>query len=557
MFKKSTQATQIDIFTTQSSNLAGKTLKLYENKEGWHNVFREQITMRIDETIFAPLYNSKKGAPNYPTRTLVAMMILKYADGISDEKLFENCRFNMLTRSALGFVNVDEPVPTESTYYLFRKKINDYAEAGNENLFTKVFAQVTKEHCVEFEVSGKRVRMDSKLMGSNIMWLSRYELVHETLRLFYKKIKKQNTIPISITDKLDELLKLDGNKVTYICSSNEVHERLLTLGSIIQQIIALFDKRNLKIYNTLVRVFQEQFIVNEEGEVALRNKKDISAKSVQSPHDTDCDYRNKDGNKVKGFSHNLTESCDDDDGKLNLIGDITTNVVGKSDVDMLQPSIENSQDVFTDKPKFVHADGAYHSPENQKYCKRNSIKLHLHAIQGAKGRYEFEKIDDEITVWDTVLKQYIKAVKITTKELTVKWRVKTEKGYRYFTLGAIDAFFLRKEIEETPIETLQKRNNVEASIFQLGYHFPNNKSRFRGLEKNQMWVTMRCLWVNFVRIFKFLKKAASVLFFELKKTAVIHLMCLIYRNLTLAQRIIMRCYEIREITHLTVSKKND
>ena len=29
--------------------------------------------------------------------------------------------------------------------------------------------------------------MDSKLLGSNIAWYTRYELVHETLRLFIKE----------------------------------------------------------------------------------------------------------------------------------------------------------------------------------------------------------------------------------------------------------------------------------------------------------------------------------------------------------------------------------
>ena len=30
-------------------------------------------------------------------------------------------------------------------------------------------------------ISGKAVRMDSKLISSNIAWFSRYEIIHETL----------------------------------------------------------------------------------------------------------------------------------------------------------------------------------------------------------------------------------------------------------------------------------------------------------------------------------------------------------------------------------------
>jgi len=72
-------------------------------------------------------------------------------------------------------------------------------------------------------------------------------------------------------------------------------------------------------YLTLQKVFNEQFKVDENKIVVGREKEDISAKSIQSPHDTDCHYRNKDGNKVKGYSINITESCDEGDG-LNLIG---------------------------------------------------------------------------------------------------------------------------------------------------------------------------------------------------------------------------------------------
>ena len=53
---------------------------------------------------------------------------------------------------------------------------------------------------------------------------------------------------------------------------------------------------------------------------------------------------------------------------------------------------------------------------------------------------------------------------------------------------------------------MQKRNNVEASIFQLGYHYSNAKSRYRGLIKHQMWANMRCLWVNFVRVLNYINK---------------------------------------------------
>jgi len=514
MFKKSSESGQLNIFTSPKSLFSGNSLKMYENEQSWHNQFRNQVTMRIDEKIFRPLYCEDNGTPNAPVRVLVAMMVLKEADGLSDQKIFENCRFNLLVRSAIGLHNADDALPTESTYYLFRKRIQDYAKAKNENLFETAFAQITKGQCAEFEVSGKRIRMDSKLLGSNIAWLSRYELIHEALSLFYNEIKQSGQLDKATQDRLDDLLKLEGNKIVYICSSEEVKSRLQELGELIYKILPLFSPSSGVYYQTLQRVFNEQYRVDKKKVVVAREKEEISAKSVQSPHDTDCHYRNKDDQKMKGYSINITESCDEDK-PLNLIGHVDVRKASTSDVDFLQDDIAKAQEVFPDKIEAAHADGAYHSPDNQQFCKDNQIDLYLHAIQGAKGRYQFNFSEDgELSIFDTIENKIIEYLNVICKNDIEKWRIKTEKGYRYFTQKDVDGYLIRKQIAETPIEILQFRNNVEATIFQLGYHYPNAKSRYRGEIKHQMWANIRCLWVNFVRILKYTKQLCQrTLFF--------------------------------------------
>jgi len=438
------------------------------------------------------------------------MMILKEAEGLSDQKLFENCRFNMLTRSAIGLLNANAPIPTDSTYYLFRKRIMDYAHAGNANLLEVAFAQVTKGQCMDFEVSGKRIRMDSKLLGSNIAWLSRYELIHETLRLFYNGIKQSRMCGIeqATIESLDDLLELEGYKVVYTCSGDEVKLRLQKLGELIYHILPLFSNSGAADYQTLKRVFNEQFSVEENSIVIAKKNEEITAQSVQSPHDTDCTYRNKDGNKVKGYSINIAESSDDGD-VLNLIGNVDVRVVSTSDLDFFQDDTNKVQDVFTSKIEAAHVDGAYHSPDKQQYCRDNSIELHLHAITGPKGRYDLLFSDDKLSVTDTLTNGVIESRKLTNKEGIVRWRIKTgsdRNDYRYFDQKDIDTCLIRRKITETPIEILQKRNNVEATVFQVGYHYPNDKSRYRGLIKHQMWANIRCFWVNFVRIVNFTAK---------------------------------------------------
>jgi hypothetical protein len=513
MFKKSAEAIQINIFTSPTALFSGNALKFYENKTAWHNLFRQQVTMRIDEGIFSPLYCNNNGTPTTHIRTLVAMMILKEGDGLSDSKLFESCRFNMLTRSALGLLNVDDLVPTESTYYLFRKNIYDYANMGNENLFDTVFAQITKNQCLDLEVSGKRVRMDSKLLGSNIAWLSRYEIIHETFRLFYKEVNESGKIDVTTKEKLDSLLQFEGNKVIYTCTTEEVKTKLQELGELIYKILPLFSTISSAYYEILKRVFYEQFNVDENKLVVGRRNDEISAQSVQSPHDTTCTYRDKDGNKIKGFSINAIESCDDEKD-LNLIGRVDVRTVSTSDVDFFEDAIEEAQEVFPDKIENIHVDGAYHSHSNQLFCQDNKMNLYLHAIQGAKGRFQFFLMENgEYSIMDTQTNKLMAATKFISKNDITKWRITVDKKYRYFTQQYIDNCLIRRNIDDTPVETLQKRNNVEATVFQLGFHYPNDKSRYRGLIKHQMWANMRALWVNFVRIAKFIEQICQITFF--------------------------------------------
>ncbi len=506
MFRKSNKSLQQNLFTSGSSILSGKSLKVYGDKEEWHNQFREYVTMRIDEDIFRPLYNKKgKGAPNYPIRVLVSMMILKESQGISDEKLFEDCRFNLLIRSALGLTNIDSPLPTESTYYLFRKNVNDYARETGINLFEECFSVLTKNQCEEFNISGKRIRMDSKLLGSNIAWLSRYELVHETLSLFYKQIKGTKDLDKNIVDKLDDYLSVKGNKIIYTHSRDEVCTRLGELGKLIYKILQISQFESEKHYATLQQIFNEQFEVCGPEDVKQREKEQVSASSIQSPHDTDCTYRNKDGNQKKGYSINLTESCGEDN-KLNLISDVKVDTANTADNAFFQGSVKRSQKVFTEETEFIHADGAYHRPDNQAFCKEIRAKLYLSAIQGARGKYGFRYKDDgelEVRILETG--ELIKTRKTIGRNGIEKWVIKDGKNYRYFLQKQINNGLIRDNIEETPEEEFYFRNNVEATIFQMGYHYPNDKSRYRGLVKHQMWVNIRCLWVNFVRISNYLK----------------------------------------------------
>ena len=526
MFRNSDKHSQLNLLSTPTSFLTGTSLREYEDNKGWHNQFYTQVTQRIDEELFRPLFCKDNGAPNSSIRVLVGMMILKEGQGLSDAKLFEECRFNLLTRRSLGLFNMDDSLPAISTYYLLRKRIVEWEKAGNDNLIEKAFAQVTNSQAIEFQVNGKKIRMDSKLLGSNIAWYSRYELVHETLRQAYPSIRSsvsQISLSASELQLLESIMDESGDKVVFRSSKEEVESKMAVMGRLIYNIIRSMNDPLSEAMQTLCRVFHDQYqcIEDEDGKdngndrarsVLPRSKEEISAQSVQSPHDTECHYRNKDGNQVKGYSVNLTETCDDSQA-LNLITNVLVDVVSTADCAFLQPAIEATQAVITQQIETVNADGAYNSVHNQDYCKGESIDLIVSAIQGKPSRYDLSLDEDGgLTVIDLQTNEIIHSRKIESRKNNdqPKWCIKNDKGKnRYFTQKEIDSCLLRKQTAARTQAELNVRNNVEAAIFQLGYHYPNDKSRYRGLSKHKIWANVRCLWINFVRIINFIARSGS------------------------------------------------
>jgi len=184
------------------------------------------------------------------------------------------------------------------------------------------------------------------------------------------------------------LLSETGNKVIYRCSGEEVKIRLIDLGVLTYRLLSVFEGSSQEHFVTLSKLFKEQFEISEQKTIIPKLKECNSADSIQSPHDTDCNYRNKDGNQVKGYSVNVTESCDKDG--LNLISGVEVKKAGAADNAFLESSVIRAEEVFRDPVKKVHADGAYHSLSNQEFVSGKNAEFILNAIQGAKGRYDLE-----------------------------------------------------------------------------------------------------------------------------------------------------------------------
>jgi len=163
-------------------------------------------------------------------------------------------------------------------------------------------------------------------------------------------------------------------------------------------------------------------------------------------------------------------------------------------------------------------------------------------IQGAESKYDLELTSEGLLVTDTYTGEQMKAVLVKKQKNSKedRWRIKTPTSYYYFSQQAIRASHMRREMKERPVEESRKRNNVEATIFQLSYTLRNNKSKYRSLIKQKTWTFCRCLWINLVRIINFTKQTCQRTFVMAEKPCLLTFLTLL---LTIWRRIIQKMIE--------------
>jgi len=290
--------------------------------------------------------------------------------------------------------------------------------------------------------------------------------------------------------------------LVYKMNNASVSDILLQIGFLLRNMVFLYKDSDICDYSMLSSLYSEQYTFEEgDDNIILKPSKDISSDSIQSPHDLDCSYRKKGDKKLSGYSVNLTETVSD--SGLDLILDVGLERASFSDTDFLAASVCNVDNLLEEdnKIKEVYTDGAYHSEDNDSFCETNKIK-HIHTgMQGSRGHYEFLWSDDGILFVKNLHSglSYIGEEYLSSNG-ELKYKIKEDSKYHYFSNKQIDCYFKRLEIEHLPNEVRNRRNNVEASIFQLAYFCRKDKVKYRGILRVKLWAIARCMWINLVRI---------------------------------------------------------
>ena len=519
---KSTGNSQLDLFHSFDRELSSRGLTKLNDETSWFNVFHREFVNRIDEQPYSVLFHDRMGRPNASIRELIGMMVLKEGSGWSDAQLFEQCSLNIGVMKALGLNSITEETPGSTAYYDLRYRMKDHFASTAEDLLEDTFAQVTSEQVIEFEVGGSMVRMDSKLIQSNITKSNR---VHMIMEAVYVTIRDMSIQPLEkvLTDAqyttVCTLREHGSSHICYTLTQSGRESMLEDLGYIIKGLIHL---EMIDAQSILYRIFKEQYheddINTDEGgvdedQIQLKAPDEVTSGSVQSIHDPEAAYRKKGKGehtqKVQGYHSNITETCAEDD-KPNLITDVDTTPANVCEDEMLIRSTQRSQEVLGQDNKIDQTitDGGYYSPANVlAFATQDTPELRMPKIKGNERVYRVEKCETsgEYIVYD---KKTGEKCEVTFSKRSNKYKVKRkkDKNSRYFTADQLKAYIATQEIEQgTTDEHYNIRANVESTIHQTFHRLKNRqKIVYRGIVKCHWYVLSRALWVNIARITKYI-----------------------------------------------------
>lgn len=517
MFRKNDGHIEQDIFGGDPFALANEFKRLEKSK---YYYFYETIFCNIDEELFAPLYCEDNGRPNAPANILVSAIILKEKYNWSYVELIEQVRNNLAIRTALGLFSLGTSPFNEQTIFNFMNRLHKYEKSNNINLFNEVFKSLTMRQLQKLKLKTGIARTDSFMVDSNIRSYGRLELLIEVLLRFYRVFSDADKA--LFVERYTEYEKRGAQHYIYEIAGSDLpheHSQIAEAYYWIKSIIA--DRyKTTEEYKIFVRVYEEQFKIDENEKLILRDKTEVTSDSLQSPDDPDATYRNKRNEKFHGEIVSVTETADPENA-LNIIVDIGITHNNVDDSKILNDRLPEIKEIIPDLEE-IHFDGGYASADNDKVMQEMNIAQVQTAVRGNKEKVEMkvELIENDgfelscpagqkVTIEKTK-KRYKACFDVDIcEQCSHKDDCPAYKAKKKGTFYLSNEYILRKlrinNIMQLPLDRRKLRANVEATMHEFTYHTRGHKLKVRGAFKSSLFVYATAIAINFGRIFRYIQ----------------------------------------------------
>jgi len=221
--------------------------------------------------------------------------------------------------------------------------------------------------------------MDSTQIASNIMDMSRLQLLVEAVQRVYRMLSE--------TDQkrygeifAPYLLEHSGQYVYRIKGKGETEDHLQRIGEVIYHLLDELnaDYAQEPTYQVLQRVFDDNFRL-EDAEVQSKTNEELESGNLQSVDDLEATYRRKGQKKYKGYVANLTETCDPEN-ELQLITKVQVAPNNVDDVNLLVDALPDLKE--RTGLKKLHTDGAFAGPTADPVLQEHGVEQVQISIRG-------------------------------------------------------------------------------------------------------------------------------------------------------------------------------
>jgi hypothetical protein len=499
----------------------------------WAQTFRQEVLARIPEKVFAVLFSEIDSRPNASIQVIMGGEILKAGFGWTDEELADHLEFDLLTRHALGLDAVGEEAPTMRTFYNLRRRVREHAEESGKNLYSKVFATITDQQMAKVELKTGWQRLDSTQLLSNIARMNRLELVISVLQKGVQDLPAE--AQKAWTQAHEGYLSKPAQNICYRLKAEETEPHLVAVGQLLLTLLAQLQASQAEpgVIRVVERAIADHYQIETDGQVVIRPASEMSGDSLQSPHDPEATYRQKNGQSYKGYVTNLSETCDPEN-PVQLITSVQTATNTTDDGHLLAATLDDlaARQVAIEQ---ATVDGGFNGPTSEAACRQHGVKLRPTTIrggQGAAGRFGWEAYTwtlDEAGQPSLVTcpkgqtasvepggkagwflarfdEQLCAECPFFKKECRVKPRQRTSPTLNV-KRRSIQVACLRQGMS---VDNAAIRANVESTIHAFKHPFAGGKLPVRGLIRAHMMACGSALMVNLRRLHDYLHPNESL-----------------------------------------------
>jgi hypothetical protein len=477
-------------------------------EHSWAEDFYRDFFNRINEDAFAVLYVDHPSRPNVPINWLVGLETLKSGFGWSDEELYDHFCFDLQVRYALGIHDLNESDFDLRTLYNFRERLSRYNLEHGMNLLTQAFEDITEQQLTALKVKTGKQRMDSTQIASNILDMSRLQLLVEAVQRIYRMLSEDDQQQYAET--FAPYLKGHSGQYIYrIKGKQATHEHLQQIGELMHRLLTELQEGygQEPTYQVLVRFFADNFRL-EAQVVRTKTNQELEAGCIQSVDDLDATFRKKGHRAYKGYVANLTETCDPDN-ELQLITKVQVAPNNTNDNTLLRealPDLKERTGIET-----LYTDGPYAGPQVDQALQQHQVEQIQSGINGRTpdptklnlADFEIEQNEKGIPTHITCPKGQSVAVELSSRKLSyradfdpsrcqtcpfhIEGRCPARPGKKRpsfrltFLPSQVAVSKRRRKLRMSKQESKNHRAAIEGTVREVKHPFPTSKLPVRGL----------------------------------------------------------------------------